>query len=107
MVNRLSLFPLTAEVSNEGHLVIGGCDTIELATEFGTPLYLFDEFSLRRKCREFSEEFGQRYADVTVIYAGKAVINRALARILKEEGLGLDGCGSISGFSHGWGLFPR
>jgi len=87
---RLSLFPLTAEVNGQGHLVIGGCDAIELAAEFGTPLYVFDEFSLRSKCAEFKEEFGQRYADVAVIYAGKAFISKALAIILKDEGLGLD-----------------
>ena len=90
MVPRLSLFPLTAEVGNQGHLMVGGCDTVELAAEFGTPLYLFDEFSLRSKCREFKAEFGQRYADTTVIYASKAFINGALAAIFKEEGLGLD-----------------
>ena len=89
-ISRLSLFPLTAEVNERGHLVIGGCDTAELAAEFGTPLYLFDEFSLRRKCAEFKEEFGQRYADTAVIYAGKAFINKAVALILKEEGMGLD-----------------
>ena len=89
MINRLSLFPLTAEVSNKGHLVIGGCDSIELAAEFGTPLYVFDEHSLRSKCAEFKAEFGQRY-DTTVIYAAKAFINRALAVIFNEEGLGLD-----------------
>ncbi len=90
VVSRLPLFPLTAEVNNRGHLVIGGCDTVELAREFGTPLYLFDELSLRRKCTEFKEEFGQRYADTGVIYACKAFIIRALALIFKEEGLGLD-----------------
>ncbi len=89
-MERLSLFPLTAEISSQGHLVIGGCNTLELVAEFGTPLYLFDEFSLRRKCTEFKDEFGQRYADTTVIYACKAFINKALALILKEEGLGLD-----------------
>jgi len=89
-VPRLSLFPLTAEVNNQGHLVIGGCDTVQLATDFGTPLYLFDELDLRSKCAEFEAEFGQRYADTTVIYAVKAFINQALALILKEEGLGLD-----------------
>jgi len=87
---RLSLFPLTAEVSKQGHLIIGGCDAVELAAEFGTPLYLFDEFSLRNKCTEFKAEFSQHYGDTTVIYAGKAFINRALALIFKEEGLGLD-----------------
>jgi len=90
IVNRLSLFPLTAEVSNRSHLIIGGCDTVELTAEFGTPLYVFDESSLRSKCAEFKAEFGQRYSDTTVIYACKAFINRALALILKEEELGLD-----------------
>ncbi len=90
MVSRLSIFPVTAEVSERGHLVIGGCDTVELAAEYGTPLYLFDEFSLRSKCREFKNEFGQRYADTSVIYASKAFLNGALAVIFKEEGLGLD-----------------
>ena len=89
-IPRLSLFPLTAEVNRQGHLIIGGCDSVELAAEFGTPLYVFDEFSLRRKCVEFKEEFGQRYADTAVIYAGKAFINKALLLLLKEEGLGLD-----------------
>ena len=89
-VPRLSLFPLTAEVNKAGHLVIGGCDVVDLAAEFSTPLYLFDEFSLRSRCAEFKAEFGQRYRDTTVIYACKAFINRALAVILSEEGLGLD-----------------
>ena len=89
-IPRLSLFPSTAAVNDKGHLTIGGCDSIELAEEFGTPLYVFDELSLRNKCAEFKAEFGQRYSDTTVIYAGKAFINKALALILKEEGLGLD-----------------
>jgi len=89
-VSRLPLFPLNTKVDDQGHLVIGGCDTVELAADFGTPLYLFDEFSLRSKCTEFKAEFGQRYADTTVIYACKAVINKALALIFKEEGMGLD-----------------
>ena len=63
---------------------------MELSAEFGTPLYVFDESSLRSKCAEFKAEFGQRYSDTTVIYACKAFINRALVLILKEEGLGLD-----------------
>jgi diaminopimelate decarboxylase len=90
MISRLCLFPPTAEVSDRGHLIIGGCDTVELAAELGTPLYLFDESSLRSKCAEFKAEFGQRYHDTAVIYAGKAFLNRALAMIIREEGLGLD-----------------
>ncbi len=89
-MSRLSLFPITAEVNKNGHLVIGGCDTLELAAKFGTPLYLFDELGLRSKCAEFKAEFSRRYADTTVIYASKAFINKAMALIFKEEGLGLD-----------------
>lgn len=70
--------------------MIGGCDTVELAVEIGTPLYLFDEQQLRGKCREFIAEFGQRYADTTVLYSCKAYINKALTLLFMEEGLGLD-----------------
>ena len=90
MTNRLPLFPLTAEIDNRGHLVVGGCDTVELTGEFGTPLYVFDEATLRSKCAELKTEFGRRYGDVAVIYACKAFINRAMALIFMEEGLGLD-----------------
>lgn len=89
-IPRLALFPLTAAVNEQGRLAIGGCDTVELAAEFGTPLYLFDELTLRHKCHEFKDEFRRRYADVSVIYASKAFSNKALLLLLKEEGLGLD-----------------
>ncbi len=81
---------MTAKVNSRGHLSIGGCDAIDLATEFGTPVYVFDEFTLRSKCREFKSEFTKRYPDTLVVYASKAYINKSLARIFKEEGLGLD-----------------
>ena len=69
---------------------MGGCDVAQLAEEFGTPLYIYDEATLRARCREFVGEFQKRYPRSTVIYACKAFINVALARILMEEGLGLD-----------------
>ncbi len=90
MINKLSVFPLTAEASKQGQLVIGGCNTAELAARYGTPLYIFDEFTLRRKCRDFKTEFGRRYSGTTVQYASKAFLNAALAVILCQEGLGLD-----------------
>ncbi len=90
MIPELTLFPLTAEVNEKGHLVIGGCDSVALAEEFGTPLYVFDELSLRRRCAEFKTEFGNRYPDTTVCYSAKAFTNKALLLIIKEEGLGLD-----------------
>ena len=85
-----TLFPEAARVSARGHLVLGGCDTTELAASYGTPLYIFDETTLRNKCREYLQEFGSRYPQVTVIYAAKAYLNKALARLVAEEGLGLD-----------------
>lgn len=88
--SKLNLFPLTAQVDEHGHLHIGGCDVVELVKEYGSPLYLFDEFTLRHKCREFKAEFTKRYSNTLVIYAAKAFLNRALALIFKEEGLGLD-----------------
>jgi diaminopimelate decarboxylase len=90
MISRLILFPLKSAVNKKGHLVIGGCDTVELAAEFGTPLYVFDELTLRSKIAELKTEFGKRYDGTTVIYACKAFINKALAMIFMGEGLGLD-----------------
>jgi diaminopimelate decarboxylase len=89
-IPKIALFPLTAEVNEKGHLVIGGCDSVALAEEFGTPLYVFDEFSLRRRCTEFKTEFGQRYPNITVCYSAKAFTNKALLLLVQEEGLGLD-----------------
>jgi diaminopimelate decarboxylase len=90
MLKRLPLFPITSAVNDQGHLVIGGCDVTELAAEFGTPLYLYDETTLRAKCREFRTEFETRYPSVQIIYAGKAYSNVVLLRLVQEEGLGLD-----------------
>ncbi|MDE2860247.1 MAG: diaminopimelate decarboxylase [Chloroflexota bacterium] len=84
------MFPYTAEVDVRGRLSLGGCDAIELAAEFGTPLYVFDEDTLRGKCREFVDGFKSRYRNSSVIYACKAFINVALAQLLLDEGLGLD-----------------
>jgi diaminopimelate decarboxylase len=89
-LHKLSLFPLTTKVDSNGHLLIGGCDCVELTKKFGTPLYIFDEDTLRSRCQEFKTEFTKRYSDTVILYASKAFLNRALATILKEEGLGLD-----------------
>ena len=89
-IPQLALFPITTEVNEKGHLVLGGCDSVALAEEFGTPLYVFDEADIRQRCSMFKEEFGQRYPDVAVIYACKAFTNKAMLVLIKEEGLGLD-----------------
>ena len=86
----VNILPETARVGAEDRLVIGGCDLVELAREHGTPLYFFDEETLRHQCRQFVGEFGSRYPDVRVVYACKAYVNPAMVGLFREEGLGLD-----------------
>ena len=85
-----SLFPFTAGVNARDRLTIGGCDAVELAREFGTPLLVFDDATLRGMCRGFADAFASRYANSGVLYASKAFVNAAIARLVAEEGLGLD-----------------
>ena len=89
--NALShVFPASARVDSQGHLEVGGMDTLALAEEFGTPLYVFCEETLRGRCRAFIRAFGDLYPDTLAIYASKAYLGPALAQIFLEEGLGLD-----------------
>ena len=83
-------FPLGSTIGDGGHLIVGGCDAVELAKKYGTPLYVFAEDDLRDRCREFKREFGERYSATRVVYAGKACLNRAIVKVISEEGLGLD-----------------
>ena len=84
------VFPDTTDTNSTGHLTIGGCDAVELVEQYGTPLYVLDESTLRAKCRQFAGAFASRYPNAQAVYASKAYINPALARIFAEEGLGLD-----------------
>ena len=85
-----NVLPETAGVNSQGHLVLGGCDALDLAQEYGTPVYVLDEATLRGQCRRFVSEFKNRHPSTLVAYASKAYINPALAKIFAEEGLGLD-----------------
>ena len=87
---RLAVFPQTAEVNAKDHLVIGGCDAPALVKKFGTPLYVFDEEDLRRRCREYKTEFGKRYANTVISYSPKAFTAKAMLKLAAEEGLDLD-----------------
>jgi diaminopimelate decarboxylase len=89
-VPRLALFPPGTKINTDDHLVIGGCDAVALAREFGTPLYVYDEAGLRGQCREFRAQFGGRYPEAEVLYACKAFTALAMLRLVREEGLGLD-----------------
>ena len=82
----LSLLPDTAEVLADGSLAIGGCSVAELAAAYGTPLFVYDEAHLRARCREAVAAFGVGRA----VYATKAFLCTAMARLAYEEGMLLD-----------------
>jgi len=79
------LLPDTTTVSTDGRMSVGGVDIAELAAEFGTPLFVYDEDHLRARCREAVETFGDGVA-----YATKAFLCVAMAKLAYEEGMHLD-----------------
>ena len=66
-------------------MVIGGCDVVDLAAEFGTPLFVYDEAHLRARCREAVAAF-----DGGAAYAAKAFLCAAMARLAISEGMDID-----------------
>jgi diaminopimelate decarboxylase len=82
----LNLLPDTAEVRADGSLAIGGLALADLAADFGTPLFVYDEGHLRNRCREAVDAFGHQQA----VYATKAFLCTAMARLVYEEGMLLD-----------------
>lgn len=87
--DRVKLFG-TMKSNSEGILEIGGKSVLELKEEFGTPLYVIDESYLRDTCKLFSDNFKSSKLDTEVIYASKAFLNVAMAKLIKEEGLSMD-----------------
>lgn len=78
-------------VNDRGHLEIAGCDTINLAQQFGTPLYVVDEAFVRDNCRRYKAAVNSRYPGETrICYAGKAFLVQAMVRLLDEEQMYLD-----------------
>ncbi len=84
------VYPLGTRVNERGRLEIGGCDTVELAREFGTPAYVVAEEDLRSRARAFVEQLAARHRDYDVLFASKAFPCTAVYRALAEEGLACD-----------------
>src|SRR6266545_5697768 len=85
------LWPDTATINEQDHLIVGGCDTIALAREYGTPLYLLDEATFRAGCCAYRTALDRGYdGPYAIHYAGKALLNTAVAQLVADEGLGLD-----------------
>jgi diaminopimelate decarboxylase len=79
------LLPDTAASDAAGRLSLGGVDLLDLCAEFGTPVFVYDEEHLRRRCREAVTAW-----DGQVAYASKAFLCRAMARLAHEEGMAID-----------------
>ncbi|MGH2911319.1 MAG: diaminopimelate decarboxylase [Solirubrobacteraceae bacterium] len=85
------VFPLGSRLNERGHVEIGGCDTIELAREFGTPAYVVAEDDLRARARAFTQAGPQAgHEDFHVVFASKAFPCTAVLALLAEEGLWCD-----------------
>ncbi len=77
-------------INAQGHLEIGGCDALDLAREFGTPLYVMDEAVIRDNCRRYKAAFAARYPKNDISFASKAYLNMAICKVMESEGLSLD-----------------
>lgn len=85
------LMPLTATVNDQDHLVVGGCDVVELVKLYGSPLYILDEKTLRTTCRQYRDSLAKYYSGESLaIYASKAWSCMAICAIVDSEGLGFD-----------------
>ena len=84
------IYPHTARHNDAGHLEIGGCDVVELADTYGTPLFVYDEQTLRDQCRAYLDAFRSRLDDVEVVYASKAFCCIAMCELVTREGLSID-----------------
>lgn len=79
------------DVNREGHLTIGGCDTVELVRRYGTPLYVMDETQIREHCRAFVRSMNENYdGHGRVLFASKAFCCKEMCRIVASEDMGLD-----------------
>lgn len=84
-----NLKPITTKINQAGNLEIGGCDLVELAEKYGTPLYVLDEATIRSICHDYKKAF-ESYPKVNMMFASKALCTMATSKILASEGFGFD-----------------
>ncbi|HYE84640.1 MAG TPA: diaminopimelate decarboxylase [Clostridia bacterium] len=77
-------------INEKGHLVFAGCDTVELAEKYGTPLYVMSEDGIRENCGRIRSALMDKYPNTLALYASKAFSTTAIYKIMKEEGFGID-----------------
>lgn len=81
--------PVSTKINSNNNIEIGGCDLVELAKEYQTPLYVLDEVTLRGICQDYKDAFAD-YERVNFMYASKALCTGAVTKILASEGFGFD-----------------
>jgi diaminopimelate decarboxylase len=84
------VYPAGAHVNEQGHLVVGGCDVVDVVAEFGTPAYIYAEDDIRARARAYMEAFAARTDDFEVLYASKAAPISAIYRLCADQGLSVD-----------------
>ena len=83
--------PITTKINENGNIEIGGCDLVELANKYNTPLYVFDEATIRSMTQSYKKAF-EEYPNIKMMFAAKAFMTKAICRIMQQEGFGLDLC---------------
>ena len=83
--------PITTRINENGNIEIGGCDLVELANKYNTPLYVFDEATIRSMTQSYKKAF-EKYSNIKMMFAAKAFMSKAICRIMQQEGFGLDLC---------------
>lgn len=79
------------DINEQGHLTIGGCDTVQLAEKYGTPIYVYSEDKIRDTCKRYVNSIKKHYDGFgTAIYASKAFSCKEICRIVDSEGLDID-----------------
>lgn len=87
----VNLYTPCLSINEKGHLAISGCDAVELAREYGTPLYVMSEDEIRRVCRSYTESFQTFYGgNGRPIYASKTFSCKEMCRIVASEGLDVE-----------------
>ncbi len=84
------IWPASAARNNEGEITVGGVTVSNLANQYGTPLYVFDEADVRQRARDYVSAFTVSDIETGVHYAGKAFITTKVAQWVNQEGLGID-----------------
>ena len=86
-----NIAPISCEISDSEKLIVGGFQLSELAKQYGTPLYVIDELTLRTACKTYINSLKKHYpGDSLPLYASKANSSLAICAVIASEGFGLD-----------------